>query len=211
MAKAERVEWGGKVWRRYPDSPRRELRVYFAGPRGKRLHVAIWEDANGPVPSGHEIHHRDENPLNNALENLECVLASEHRKHHSERNAERGVWKPGLALAREAARAWHGSDAGRAWHSRNSKAAWLKASWHDHVCSVCGAGFRTRTPRATICSANCHTIARRRSGVDDIDKSCAHCGKLYRANRYARATHCSRSCATSHRYAAERARLQRHG
>jgi hypothetical protein len=42
----------------------------------------IWEQANGPIPIGHEIHHEDENPLNNDISNLRCVTAEWHDNHH---------------------------------------------------------------------------------------------------------------------------------
>ena len=42
----------------------------------------LWEQANGPIPDGHEIHHRDHNPLNNDLDNLQCVTAEWHDDYH---------------------------------------------------------------------------------------------------------------------------------
>jgi hypothetical protein len=42
----------------------------------------IWEQANGPIPAGHDIHHRDHDPLHNALGNLVCLTKAEHRRHH---------------------------------------------------------------------------------------------------------------------------------
>jgi hypothetical protein len=63
--------------KRSPYFKRRELK------NGKRttryLHRDIWEKYNGPIPDGFVIHHRDGNPLNNTLENLECVPEYEHR------------------------------------------------------------------------------------------------------------------------------------
>lgn len=37
------------------------------------LHVKLWIDANGPVPSGHVIAFKDNNPMNTELANLECI------------------------------------------------------------------------------------------------------------------------------------------
>lgn len=50
------------------------------------LHRYIWEQANGPIPEGHEIHHKDHDPMNNVLENLECLTAQDHRDHHAAAN-----------------------------------------------------------------------------------------------------------------------------
>lgn len=46
-------------------------------------HVLIWERAHGPKPQGCDIHHIDGNGKNNALENLECLTKSEHRRLHA--------------------------------------------------------------------------------------------------------------------------------
>lgn len=37
----------------------------------------VWEQVNGAVPTGHFIRHLDKNPLNNTIENLECVSLAE--------------------------------------------------------------------------------------------------------------------------------------
>ena len=42
---------------------------------GKRVfeHREVWEQAHGPIPEGGVIHHKDHNPANNSLENLELI------------------------------------------------------------------------------------------------------------------------------------------
>lgn len=47
------------------------------------LQKYIWEQAYGPVEEGFDIHHIDENPDNNVLENLEKKEVSKHRSEHS--------------------------------------------------------------------------------------------------------------------------------
>ena len=37
------------------------------------MHHYVWEKANGPILSGHCIWHKDRNPANNALDNLEMI------------------------------------------------------------------------------------------------------------------------------------------
>lgn len=51
---------------------------------GKLLisHRLIWEEAYGPIPVGHVIHHRNGNRLDNRLENLQCLTQSEHWRIH---------------------------------------------------------------------------------------------------------------------------------
>lgn len=46
-------------------------------------HRVVWEEKNGPIPHGCVIHHVDENPRNNALENLQLMSRSDHTRHHT--------------------------------------------------------------------------------------------------------------------------------
>lgn len=46
------------------------------------LHQYIWEKANGPIPKDHIIHHIDNNPYNNSIDNLKLVTRSEHTLLH---------------------------------------------------------------------------------------------------------------------------------
>lgn len=42
----------------------------------------VWEQAHGPIPEGHDIHHKDHDPTNNSLDNLECKPRGEHNAYH---------------------------------------------------------------------------------------------------------------------------------
>ena len=56
------------------------------GGRRKSMHVShlIWMwGTNSVIPDGYEIHHRDENPLNNAFDNLLCLHPIDHAKLHA--------------------------------------------------------------------------------------------------------------------------------
>ncbi|ENZ9528961.1 HNH endonuclease signature motif containing protein [Clostridioides difficile] len=55
----------------------------------KGLHVAIWEFNNKrEVPEGYHIHHKDFNPLNNNIDNLECIPYKQHLSLHAKKNLE---------------------------------------------------------------------------------------------------------------------------
>lgn len=41
-------------------------------------HRRLWEERNGKIPEGHEIHHKDHDRANNELDNLMCLPAREH-------------------------------------------------------------------------------------------------------------------------------------
>jgi len=43
----------------------------------------IWEEANGTIPKGWHIHHRDSDFTNNAVSNLACLRAEEHMSLHN--------------------------------------------------------------------------------------------------------------------------------
>ncbi|MDR2874289.1 MAG: HNH endonuclease [Methanobrevibacter sp.] len=47
------------------------------GYKNKKLHRLIWEEVNGPIPKGYFIHHKDENRMNNDIENLEIMSHAE--------------------------------------------------------------------------------------------------------------------------------------
>lgn len=57
-------------------------------------HRKVWQDANGPIPAKHHIHHRNRNKLDNRLSNLELRSRQEHGALHA-RHARRtmpGEW-----------------------------------------------------------------------------------------------------------------------
>ena len=44
--------------------------------------VHVWKSANGPLPFGHVVHHKDRNTLNDDISNLQSMTRSEHIKEH---------------------------------------------------------------------------------------------------------------------------------
>lgn len=49
------------------------LRGTLPDSRRVLMHWYVWEKANGPIPKDHCIFHRDRNPANNLLDNLELL------------------------------------------------------------------------------------------------------------------------------------------
>src|SRR3990167_472020 len=156
----ETVVYRGKKYHRYPESKRRQLRVYFwrhdtwkAAPFA--LHRQIWIDNFGTIPPKHHIHHKDGNPLNNETYNLECISAFTHLSEHGKSSGRQEHLQELARIGRESAKAWHGSDEGRAWHREHAK---LVAHGDSRVlvCAECSASYTTTVRRASIyCGKRC--------------------------------------------------------
>lgn len=201
--KSDIIHYDGYDYLRWPDSPNWADRVYY-NPEGKalragkeRLHRQLWKDANGSIPEGYEIHHKDGNPLNNTLSNLECLSPKDHTQWHAENISEerREQARERIDSIRHLASAWHQSPEGRAWHSALAKQMWADREPHEQQCLRCGKSYLTRHEGdSKFCSNACKSAWRRASGVDNEIRQCLHCGKSFEANRYSKIKTCSRSC-----------------
>ena len=150
-------EFNGKKFRLFP----RER--YFS--RGTtRMHTEVWKFHNGAIPKGFHVHHKDENPWNNAIENLECIEAFKHLSEHSKKRvSENKEWfedfqKKGIAVAPE----WHRSEEGRQWHSEHGKKIWQERESTTKQCEMCQKEYQTKFPsRSKFCHQNCKAKALR--------------------------------------------------
>lgn len=140
---------------------RYERSSYFVGPRGKRLHVAVWEHSNGPVPEGHVVHHIDHNPLNNDLSNLVVMSAAEHQRHHQQNPdiVELVCEVCGNTFTSSRRTGRHCSGACK---QRARKASGVDLV--DRVCINCGDKFKTDKYRSLkCCSKSCGVTVGHRS------------------------------------------------
>ncbi len=150
---SERVELDGKIYRRYPQSPRKHLRNYFSR-SGSFYHKDLWTKHHGPVPDGCDIHHRDHNPCNNDIDNLECLPRAAHLAKHPDHNDTPEQFAH-LARIRHLTKAWHSSPEGLAWHAENGRKAWDKRNPHALVCQCCGTAFTSLIASAKFCGKPC--------------------------------------------------------
>lgn len=74
----------------------------------KLLHRYIFEQAYGEIPTGYVIHHKDNDRLNNSLQNLQMMTIGEHTKLHRTTH--------GLRYDTEYKRAYH-----KAYRAANSE------------------------------------------------------------------------------------------
>ena len=201
---AERTTWNGKTYNRWPNSKRHSDRAYFQRSFTggvEYLHRCVWESINGPVPAGMHIHHRDGNPANNDISNLECVSPIEHGARHKWSEDRKAKQRPHLAAIRPLAAAWHRTDAGAALHRELGKIAWGNFVPVEKPCGHCAKPFLPRKIGNVdiYCSNACRAAARRASGVDNETRICDHCGAEFIANRYAKTQTCGGACANRRR------------
>jgi hypothetical protein len=205
MSVVDRVEFNGIVFRRYPDGVGASERNYFV-PDGRhrkqgvgRLHQEIWKDRHGPIPKGWHVHHRDGNPLNNDIDNLEALPGEEHVSRHGLDRGLTGEHLAHLERIRPLAAEWHRSEEGRAWHVEHGRAVFGDRDFVTGVCECCGASYETNTPwLARFCSNRCKSQWRRDSGIDDVTKQCECCGSDFRSNKYQKVRFCGTSCGVRH-------------
>jgi hypothetical protein len=171
---------------------------------GERLlHRQVWVQHNGPIPEGHEVHHKDGDWRNNAIENLECIDGSEHaRQHLLERFEDEEFRKQNavnLQKAREAAKEWHSTEEGLQFHSELGRLSWKNRHPVRLKCEVCGTDYEAkRAEVAKYCSKACRMSVCYRASFTDTRK-CEHCGKDFAASRHRTNRFCSRSCSARSR------------
>lgn len=169
--KSETIIYKGIKFRRYPNSKQGAHRNYYRPHCGhvkngvQHLHQEIWKDANGKIPKGFSIHHKDGNFLNNKLSNLEAICR---RKHTSMHMLELWKEKPEtlkkhLDKARIAASKWHKSEEARPFHIKLGKESWKSARYRVLKCVVCKNKFKTRarSNKPKFCGGTCKARALR--------------------------------------------------
>lgn len=129
---------------------------------GKRryMHIYVWEQANGQIPKGYEVHHKDLNRDNNNLLNLELLTVQEHKKLHTKLNKlnEETIkkWKGNMELAIERAKEWHKSETGRKWHSEHAhKIDYSKINYGERICLVCNKKYLAKNTNQRFCCQAC--------------------------------------------------------
>lgn len=124
---------------------------------GKKIHRLVWASAFGIIPDGCHIHHRDRDPANNLLSNLECQDSQEHMGSHPNLTNHKFT-----ANARQRAKDWHQSEAGLLWHRRQSEniKGWIKWSRVDKPCIECGEIFKAFNRRGPTAQKFCTDVCR---------------------------------------------------
>ncbi len=122
--------------------------------QSKSLHVAVYEYFCEKIPKGCCIHHRDLNPANNNLENLELLTKSDHRKLHNQLETKEVV------CANCGRKIYRRVSSKESVHFCNT---YCKVRWYyknglyfkEKICPVCGKKFKTSDKNAIFCSHKC--------------------------------------------------------
>lgn len=56
-------------------------------------HCIVWENENGTIPEGMQIHHKDHDKANNDISNLQLVTPLEHKRIHQGCRLVDGEWE----------------------------------------------------------------------------------------------------------------------
>jgi len=188
------IEYDG--FRFYPDK-----KGYWLGHvdgNRKRLHIYVWEKYNGAIPKDSHIHHIDHNTDNNDIENLELMNRYKHMKLHADLRDKEALRQNLTENARPKASIWHGSEQGLEWHKEHYEG--MKDKWYKRVdikCINCGkdVNMGVSSHVTKYCSDSCKDKYKAMMGTYDEERICATCGNKFMANKYGKATTCSKSCA----------------
>ena len=176
--------------------------VYTKNPSGHfrnpshSIHRAVWLYYNGKIPVGnYNIHHRDFNPANNNIDNLQLVTVAEHAKIHKQPKLIKKicpVCNKSFTTARDTQVFCSLTCFGK--HYSEIK----RHPPVEKICPICGKTFtvKYRNCKQVCCSPSCGKKYNWANGVYDVtvEKTCPICGQSFIA-KSKRAIYCSKHCA----------------
>lgn len=159
--------------------------------KGKRLHKVVWKYHKGEIEKGFHVHHKF-GISRNQIEELELLEGSTHLKMHLRLNPPGKPTEQALLAAAE----WHGSKEGKEWHDKHYEDT--KEAFHrkyKRICLNCGKETESvRKETNSFCSNNCKTKWRKKSGVDNEERTCVVCRNPFVVNKYSKSVSCSKKC-----------------
>jgi HNH endonuclease len=186
--KDHQYKWDGFYYKRY----------HYAKKIPSNLHRAVWTAHFGAISPNCHVHHRDGNPRNNEVENLQCLPAAVHLSYAAKKSKWVGSSgnKQQLIRAQEKAKLWHASEEGHEWHVQHGKKAWKNRKPISKKCLECGKEYEAWFPWSKYCHYNCKGKARRKSGIDNENRQCEICNKWFVIYKHALKRTCGQICAT---------------
>lgn len=116
-------------------------------------HRWVWENYNGSIPEGMDIHHKDADKSNNDISNLEMLNRSEHRKEHWNDVNLRPACEEQLNKVRPIE--WLKSEEGKKAVSDKGKEIWKNREMHTIICEECSLEKQFKR-WARFCSKKCY-------------------------------------------------------
>lgn len=165
------------------------------------IHQAVWNYFVGELVTGNEIHHKNSNPEDNDLSNLQSLTKAEHRRIHN-LNAPTRLSKCKMCGKEFATRsagktlAKFCSDKCRDAYKFLSKES---AVFEERICVICGKKYKTeKRSTSKTCSRKCTGRIRWSRPRVKIMVTCEICGKPFETNKTRPARFCSKRCKGKH-------------
>ena len=152
------------------------------------IYRAVYSYYCGDIPDGYEIHHKDFNPENNDISNLQMLTKEEHRQLHNTNYPEKEY------VCEYCGKIFY-SKAPQSIVRFCSKKCASNYSYkfgvaYKKVCPKCGKEFSSLVKRAKYCSPECANSSRKTI----IPRICPTCGNTFQP-KSSRNVYCSYSCA----------------
>lgn len=168
----------------------------------QQIHRAVYRYYQGEIPTGYEIHHRDENPANNAPDNLQCLTKSSHSAlHHRD-----GVGKKtkNFICAQCGKPLTIRATANRRFCSQTCYIKYCnEKKKRPSVCAFCGKIFIAHDKRQKFCSQSCNAKFQFKDHRET--RTCPICGKTFTARISTNKRACSQACAAVLRWQTRKA------
>ena len=153
--------------------------------KGTSIHRAVWSYYNGEILQGYVLHHVDNNPANNSIENLQALTNIEHIKLHNTKI-------PLLKNCPICGKEFTPKNNHQTYCSHSCSAKSESTENKKKICPVCGKTFIKKRNRQIYCSQNCR-IAHQKNHEQKI---CVICGKKFMTDcKHPKTITCSSSCA----------------
>lgn len=156
------------------------------------LHQMVWEHHFGEIPRDHHIHHKNGDPTDNRIENLEAMHKKDHHSLHF--SSEKQLSLMQTQDSRLKRKEWALSERGQKILSQASKSQWPKRKPVERTCLICEKVFLTKNLNGTkYCSQPCRSKSQ--ALRESIEKNCVVCQKLFFARNLKPITKtCSQEC-----------------
>lgn len=147
--------------------------------RNAGLHVDVWRYYNGDIPTDnvYDVHHRNLNPTDNDISNLQLLTKSEHQRLHCSNQpfSEHICHCCGKKFLTQSPSArFCSKKCGEKWRlASGSKSSLTK-------CPVCGKVFTRKRPEQIYCSYTCAAKVRSQNTKQpSISRECPSCHKIF--------------------------------